>query len=225
MKLRITRELKNRLNSTNKNVFSKAIEELFEKHIILSLYDGDEPIQIIPLGSKELNVFTGDLLVYYPNVPKLSFAVEVKTSHTYYVDGKGIPKQVLEMEHYEDYHLSKPYKQNKSNESYKGWFFENKASCLCSYNRDFQVAFMILDWNKVKKKLINENTLDKNHCKKFDNGYLEQIVIKDGYKDKYTKEEVVIKYDLVWSLDLTQLDKVSNEFVIEPIEFIIGDDN
>ena len=216
IKIHINQELKNRLDSKNKKVFAKAQEELIKK-VLYETYNGDEPIKIIYLLDKFANIYLGDLQVVYLNHDDETFTVEVKSSHVY----NGKDKQTLELEHYKDENLTKPYKQVKSTGDNKGWFYTNKASCLVSYNRERQRVYLIYDWRETKERLENIITVDKSREYKRINEYLEQIVIKDSYKDKDFGYEVVNKYDLCVTLDLEHLDKVSNYFDVFDLEFII----
>ena len=216
IKIHINQELKNRLDSKNKKIFAKAQEELILK-VLYQTYNGDEPIKIIYLLDKYMNIYLGDLQVVYLNDDKYTFTVEVKSSHVY----NDKDKQTLELEHYKDENLTKPHNQVKSNGDNKGWFYVNKASCLVSYNRERQRVYLIYDWRDTKKRLENIITIDKSREYKRINEYLEQIVIKDSYKDKDFGYEVVNKYDLCVTLDLEHLDKISNYFDVFDLEFII----
>ena len=216
IKIHINQELKNRLDSKNKKIFAKAQEELIKK-VLYETYNGDEPIKIIYLLDKFANIYLGDLQVVYLNHDDCTFTVEVKSSHIY----NDKDKQTLELEHYKDENLTKPHNQIKSNGDNKGWFYVNKASCLVSYNRERQRVYLIYDWLDTKKRLENIITIDKSREYKRINEYLEQIVIKDSYKDRDFGYEVVNKYDLCVTLDLEHLDKVSNYFDVFDLEFII----
>ena len=216
IKIHINQELKNRLDSKNKKIFAKAQEELILK-VLYETYYGDEPIKIIYLKDKFANIYLGDLQVVYLNHDDETFTVEVKSSHVY----NDKDKQTLELEHYKDENLTKPHNQIKSNGDNKGWFYVNKASCLVSYNRERQRVYLIYDWLDTKKRLENMITIDKSRKYKRINEYLEQIVIKDSYKDKDFGYEVINKYDLCVTLDLEHLDKVSNYFDVFDLEFII----
>ena len=216
IKIHINQELKNRLDSKNKKVFAKAQEELILK-VLYETYYGDEPIKIIHLLDKFANIYLGDLQVVYLNHDDCTFTVEVKSSHVY----NDKDKQTLELEHYKDENLTKPHNQVKSTGDNKGWFYVNKASCLVSYNRERQRVYLIYDWRDTKKRLENIITIDKSREYKRINEYLEQIVIKDSYKDRDFGYEVVNKYDLCVTLDLEHLDKVSNYFDVFDLEFII----
>ena len=216
IKIHINQELKNRLDSKNKKIFAKAQEELILK-VLYQTYYGDEPIKIIHLVDKYMNIYLGDLQVVYLNHDDETFTVEVKSSHVY----NGKDKQTLELEHYKDENLTKPHNQVKSTGDNKGWFYVNKASCLVSYNRERQRVYLIYDWRETKERLENIITVDKSREYKRINEYLEQIVIKDSYKDKDFGYEVVNKYDLCVTLDLEHLDKVSNYFDVFDLEFII----
>ena len=216
IKIHINQELKNRLDSNNKKVFAKAQEELILK-VLYETYYGDEPIKIIYLKDKFANIYLGDLQVVYLNHDDETFYIEVKSSHVY----NGKDKQTLELEHYKDENLTKPHNQIKSTGDNKGWFYVNKASCLVSYNRERQRVYLIYDWLDTKKRLENMITIDKSRKYKRINEYLEQIIIKDSYKDKDFGYEVVNKYDLCVTLDLEHLDKVSNYFDVFDLEFII----
>ena len=216
IKIHINQELKNRLDSKNKKIFAKAQEELILK-VLYQIYNGDEPIKIIYLVDKYMNIYLGDLQVVYLNHDDCTFTVEVKSSHIY----NGKDKQTLELEHYKDENLTKPHNQIKSNGDNKGWFYVNKASCLVSYNRERQRVYLVYDWRETKERLENIITIDKSREYKRINEYLEQIVIKDSYKDKDFGYEVINKYDLCVTLDLEQLDKISNCFDVFDLEFII----
>ena len=216
IKIHINQELKNRLDSKNKKIFAKAQEELILK-VLYQIYNGDEPIKIIYLLDKFANIYLGDLQVVYLNHDDCTFTVEVKSSHIY----NDKDKQTLELEHYKDENLTKPHNQVKSTGDNKGWFYVNKASCLVSYNRERQRVYFVYDWLDTKKRLENIITIDKSREYKRINEYLEQIVIKDSYKDKDFGYEVVNKYDLCVTLDLEQLDKISNYFDVFDLEFII----
>ena len=216
IKIHINQELKNRLDSKNKKIFAKAQEELILK-VLYETYNGDEPIKIIYLLDKYMNIYLGDLQVVYLNHDDCTFTVEVKSSHVY----NDKDKQTLELEHYKDENLTKPHNQIKSTGDNKGWFYVNKASCLVSYNRERQRVYLIYDWLDTKKRLENIITIDKSREYKRINEYLEQIVIKDSYKDKDFGYEVINKYDLCVTLDLEHLDKVSNYFDVFDLEFII----
>ena len=216
IKIHINQELKNRLDSKNKKIFAKAQEELILK-VLYQTYNGDEPIKIIYLLDKYMNIYLGDLQVVYLNDDKYTFTVEVKSSHVY----NDKDKQTLELEHYKDENLTKPHNQVKSTGDNKGWFYVNKASCLVSYNRERQRVYLIYDWRETKERLENIITIDKSRKYKQINEYLEQIVIKDSYKDKDFGYEVVNKYDLCVTLDLEHLDKISNYFDVFDLEFII----
>ena len=216
IKIHINQELKNRLDSKNKKIFAKAQEELILK-VLYQIYNGDEPIKIIYLLDKFANIYLGDLQVVYLNDDKYTFTVEVKSSHVY----NDKDKQTLELEHYKDENLTKPHNQIKSTGDNKGWFYVNKASCLISYNRERQRVYLIYDWLDTKERLENIITVDKSRKYKRINEYLEQIVIKDSYKDRDFGYEVVNKYDLCVTLDLEQLDKISNYFDVFDLEFII----
>ena len=216
IKIHINQELKNRLDSNNKKVFAKAQEELILK-VLYETYNGDEPIKIIYLLDKFANIYLGDLQVVYLNHDDCTFTVEVKSSHVY----NDKDKQTLELEHYKDENLTKPHNQIKSNGDNKGWFYVNKAEVLISYNRERQRVYLIYDWRDTKKRLENIITIDKSRKYKRINEYLEQIVIKDSYKDRDFGYEVINKYDLCVTLDLEHLDKVSNYFDVFDLEFII----
>ena len=216
IKIHINQELKNRLDSKNKKIFAKAQEELILK-VLYQTYYGDEPIKIIHLKDKFANIYLGDLQVVYLNHDDCTFTVEVKSSHIY----NDKDKQTLELEHYKDENLTKPHNQVKSTGDNKGWFYVNKASCLVSYNRERQRVYLIYDWRETKERLENIITIDKSREYKRINEYLEQIVIKDSYKDRDFGYEVVNKYDLCVTLDLEHLDKVSNYFDVFDLEFII----
>ena len=216
IKIHINQELKNRLDSKNKKIFAKA-QEKKKKKVLYETYNGDEPIKIIYLLDKYMNIYLGDLQVVYLNHDDCTFTVEVKSSHIY----NDKDKQTLELEHYKDENLTKPHNQVKSTGDNKGWFYVNEASCLVSYNRERQRVYLIYDWRETKERLENIITVDKSREYKRINEYLEQIVIKDSYKDKDFGYEVVNKYDLCVTLDLEHLDKVSNYFDVFDLEFII----
>lgn len=222
IKIKINQSLKNRLDSNNKKVFAKAQEELIAK-VLCQIYDddnGNEPIKIIYLTEKYMNIYLGDLQVIYLNHDDETFTIEVKSSNFH--DDKC--KQILELEHYNDEDLKNPYIQ-KSTNSAEGWFYVNKASCLISYNRRYKRLYIVYDWLDVKKRIEDMITIDKSRKYKRINDYLEQVIMKDSYKDKDFGYEIIQKYDLCVSLDLEQLDKVSNYFEVFELEFDIIDED
>ena len=223
LNVEITKDLLNRLNSSNKKIFSRAQEEL-TMNILLQIYNGNEPIKIILLSkNKNANIYCGDLIIVYLEHDDMVEFAEVKSSHVYITD-----RQTLELEHFEDEDMTKPKSQNKSTGNSKGWFYNSDSDYLACYNRQNQRMYFIWDWRNTKARLdkIIDDYLDGKQYKNLRkseriNDYLEFVKMKDSYKDKDFGYEIIKKWDACVTLDLEQLEKVSNDFDVFDLEFII----
>lgn len=221
LKMQITKDLENRLNSNNSNIFSKAQEELV-MNVLYQVYNGEEPIKIVQLKNKNLNVYGGDLIIIYMNYDDQVLTVEVKSSHVY--DNQD--RQILELYHYQDEDMTEEYIQ-KSTNSAEGWFSVNDSDFLASYNRHNKRLYLIYDWKDVKYRLNKILDKYKDKPRRFErvNEYLEVLRIKDCYYNKIFNEFIINKYDFCASLNLEQLDKVSKDFEVFELEFEIIDED